>query len=284
MVKIVDLKNIIEETATLSEIASAYTEMSEMKIKQIRSAYERNARFYIEITYIYQHLMLTAANRNLIPPEGESKVLRVAITSNQRFFGTMNLDVINTFEEDSAKAEKISEATKISEKIVIGATGQEHYEAQNNHSIKEFIRFKNDMPNQDEIKDLLLKLHNYDKVYLYFPRFVTLLRQETGIIDITYKPEAHQMEGIDLDFIFEPELPDILDFFNKQVRTILFNRTMIETDLARTASRMLSMSGAHERAQIQIKNQTRLLDKREKLIRNSQLLEAIAGMQIWHRV
>ena len=55
MAKTVDLRNIIEETETLSEIASAYTEMSEMKIKQIRAAYELNARFYIEITYIYQH-------------------------------------------------------------------------------------------------------------------------------------------------------------------------------------------------------------------------------------
>src|SRR3990167_6421107 len=87
------------------------------------------------------------------------------------------------------------------------------------------------------------------------------------------------MEGIDLDFIFEPELPDILDFFNTQVRTILFNRTMIETDLARTASRMLSMSGAHERAQFQIKNQRQQLDKRARLIRNAQLLETVAGMR-----
>lgn len=279
MAKTVDLRNIIEETETLSEIASAYTEMSEMKIKQIRAAYELNARFYIEITYIYQHLMLTAANRKLLPPEGESKELRVAITSNQRFFGTMNLDVIDTFESDSA--------TKASDRIVVGATGREHYQAQNNHSIKEFIQFKRDNPDPEEITDLLTRFREYDKVFLYFPRFVTLLRQETGVIDITYKPEAHQMEGIDLDFIFEPELPDILDFFNTQVRTILFNRTMIETDLARTASRMLSMSGAHERAQFQIKNQRQQLDKRARLIRNAQLLETVAGMrsmQKWYKV
>ena len=279
MAKTVDLRNIIEETETLSEIASAYTEMSEMKIKQIRAAYELNARFYIEITYIYQHLMLTAANRKLLSPEGESKILSVAITSNQHFFGTMNLDVIDTFESDSA--------TKIADRIVVGATGREHYQAQNNHSIKEFIQFKRDNPDPEEITDLLTRFREYDKVFLYFPRFVTLLRQETGVIDITYKPEAHQMEGIDLDFIFEPELPDILDFFNTQVRTILFNRTMIETDLARTASRMLSMSGAHERAQFQIKNQRQQLDKRARLIRNAQLLETVAGMrsmQRWHKV
>jgi len=271
MAKTVDLRNIIEETETLSEIASAYTEMSEMKIKQIRSAYELNARFYIEITYIYQHLMLTAANRKLLSPEGESKILSVAITSNQHFFGTMNLDVIDTFDNDSA--------TKTLDRIVIGATGREHYQTQNNHSIKEFIQFKKDNPDPQEITDLLTRFHEYDKVLLYFPRFVTLLRQDTGIIDITYKPESHQMEGIDLDFIFEPELPDILDFFNTQVRTILFNRTMIETDLARTASRMLSMSGAHERAETQIKNQKQQLDKRAKLIRNAQLLETVAGMR-----
>ena len=272
----IDLKDVITETETLSQIASAYTEMSEMKIRNIRAQYERNARFYIEITYIYQHLMLTAANRNLLPPEGENKVLRVAITSNQRFFGTMNLDVINTYEQDSANTPN--------DKIVVGLTGREYYQAQNNNSIKEFIIFKKDIPDTEETENLLTKFHEYDKVFLYFPRFVTLLRQETGMIDITYKPEAHQMEGIDLDFIFEPELPDILDFFNNQVRTVLFNRTMIEIDLARTASRMLSMSGAHERAQQQLKAQKRQLNKRERLIRNARLLETVASMQRWQKI
>jgi len=271
-----DIRDIIEETETLSQIANAYTEMSEMKIRNIRTAYERNARFYIEITYIYQHLMLTAANRNLLPPEDKGNVLRMVVTSNQRFFGTMNEDVINTFEEDSVNGP--------ADKIVVGMTGREHYQAINDNSIKEFVIFKKDIPDIQETTDLLAKFHQYDKVFLYFPRFVTLLRQETGVIDITYKPEAHQMEGIDLDFIFEPELPDILDFFNNQVRTILFNRTMIETDLARTASRMLSMSGAHERAGQQLKIQKRELNKHERLIRNSQLLETVAGIKRWQKI
>ena len=83
----------------------------------------------------------------------------------------------------------------------------------------------------------------------------------------------------EINILFEPEYSEILGFFQTQVRSLLFLRVMLETDLARTAARLITMSGAEERASDVIKQKRSQLRKMQASIINTKLLETFNAMK-----
>ena len=81
--------------------------------------------------------------------------------------------------------------------------------------------------------------------------------------------------------LFEPELPKILEFFNRQVRRLLFIRIMLETDLSLTAARLLSMSAAEERSSDLIKEKQSEIRKTLSSFINAKLLETFSSIRSW---
>jgi F0F1-type ATP synthase gamma subunit len=110
------------------------------------------------------------------------------------------------------------------------------------------------------------------------------MTQEVGVMDITQADFDNRKDpDEDMHMIFEPELPKIVQFFNDQIRLILFNRILLEADLARTAARMLAMSAAEEHTNDMIKIQKRSLNKTIGSIKNRQLLETFSGSAKWKK-
>src|SRR3990172_5220638 len=96
---IADLKEELSDLFTFKYIAGAFTEASAVKLRKIRGSFEKNARFYSEITGLYRQIE-KSANRMAISKtqiEKSSKTLYIALSSNQRFFGNLNLDVVRVF-------------------------------------------------------------------------------------------------------------------------------------------------------------------------------------------
>jgi F0F1-type ATP synthase gamma subunit len=83
--------------------------------------------------------------------------------------------------------------------------------------------------------------------------------------------------------LFEPEVDKILAFFEKQIRTILFSRVILEADLARTAARMVTMNDASERCQDMMKQKHTEYLKVMRSFINRQLLDTFAGRSLWKK-
>lgn len=274
---ITELKEQLIELSTFKDISVAFTEASAVKIRKIRAMFEENRQFYDEISYLYHLVRLSAARQHIaVSPAaaGTGKAISVAVTSNLRFYGVINVDIIKTFLDESEK--------KHTGRIVIGSTGIDYIKSMRYKNDYETITFTKDNPTAMEITAFLEKVKDYDKVFLYYPKFVSLLFQSVGVMDITLA-EMVQQPGPEenIHVIFEPELPKILAFFQTQVRALLFQRVMLETDLARTAARLLTMSAAEERTQTLINEQKLKLRKLTSSFINAQLLEIFAGMKKW---
>src|SRR3989344_4740234 len=116
---IADLKEDPIDLTTFKYISMAFTEASAVKLRNIRSAFERNARFYEEVTHLYHIIELSAKRATLTPQISigptVKKTLSVAITSNSRFYGALNIEIMKVFLEATKRAE--------SDLIVIGTTG-----------------------------------------------------------------------------------------------------------------------------------------------------------------
>ena len=80
-------------------------------------------------------------------------------------------------------------------------------------------------------------------------------------------------------FIFEPELPKILHFFDTQVISLLIEQAFLESELSRTASRFISMDQAESEADRFINTQRKLKAVALRSLGNINILENYASLQ-----
>lgn len=282
MSKKTDIKQQINDLVTFKHISSAFTEASAVKLTNIRQAFKRNGRFFTDIIHIYnlvlanaQKQKITAASKDLV-----QKKITVALTSNQRFFGHLNTSIMQKFLNYSQKLS--------TDRLVIGTTGDSFMRASNYNFKYQNINFQSDSPTDEERRLFLEKIKDYASVTLFFPKFISIIRQDVGSIDISGQIEKQSSENKDsalnseeLNILFEPEFSKILIFFDQEVKMILFKRVILETELARTAARLLEMSQAEERTDYEISLKKVELRKVTSSMINANLLETFSGIKKW---
>lgn len=278
MPTVADLKLELEDATTLKLISSAFTEASASRIQKIKTQFETNQQFYDEISYVYHLIRESGKLMKLdrLKGKGGGKTLSVAVTSNQRFYGNLNVNIMRGFLDAIGRTE--------SDVLVIGLTGADFMRSNSYTKPYEHMIFVHDDPTPDETRSFLDKIMSYDTVMVYYPKFVSLVTQTVGMIDLTQAVSGTQKTPDDeIHILFEPEYGKILEFFQRQVRSLLFLHVMLEADLSRTAARLITMSGAEERSNDMIKEKKSDLRKIQASIANVKLLETFAGMTKWKK-
>ena len=73
-----EIKEQLESGLTLKFISNIFTEINATKIKKIRASFEKNRRFYDEITYAYQSIKVIANKSGFTVRKGEIVDLETA--------------------------------------------------------------------------------------------------------------------------------------------------------------------------------------------------------------
>lgn len=267
------LKNKYRSLTTLHSITGAYSDVSSFKIKTLKKSYDQNILFYEQVTQIYHSIRISAmfkrARKNKVVSDRplQPKTLHVALTSNKRFYGSLNKDIMDRVNERIMKTRD--------NRMIIGLTGIDFVRTLNDRAPYESLVFQADQPTQGEIMGLMNAFKSYDRVFVYYPKFVNMLTQSVARIDITYSPTSSVLPRHEIKYIFEPELPKILEFFKDQIRSILFSRVILETELARTAKRLVSMDSAEKRALDMMIETNLQIESEKKAVINRELIESI---------
>ena len=278
MPTISDLRLELDDATTLKLISSAFTESAASRIQRIKNKFETNRQFYDEISHVYHLVRLSGKNLRIkgMKEEKTGKTLTVAVTSNQRFYGNLNVNIMHEFLDAIGKAD-----TDI---LVIGTTGYDFMRSSGLTKPYEHMIFVHDDPTHEETSAFLDKIMPYETVTMYHPKFLSLVAQTVGMVDITQAVAANdKIPDNEIHILFEPEYGKILEFFQRQVRSLLFLHVMLEADLSRTAARLITMSGAEERSTDLIKQKKGELRKIQASIANVKLLETFAGMGQWKK-
>lgn len=272
----------LQDLETIRFIASALFDVSAEKIGRLRAAFEKNTAFYTDITSLYQTIKKTARARGELPPRSPTVVRSVAIafTSNARFYGAVNAEVMRTFTEAMRRDPKI-------DYIVIGKTGKAFLENDpENAKRSSYFSFEGDEPTSDEVKRLLENVMPYEQVQVYYPSFVNVFTQKVAVQDVAYAAEPETGDASpteETDYIFEPELLKILAFFETRVRYLLFQRVMLESELARTAARLFSMNRAQDRADESIVRARQAIRRDVDTFNDMRLLESFSAISKWKK-
>lgn len=276
----------LEDLETVQFVASALFDVSAEKIGRLRAAFEKNGLFYNDITDLYESVKHTALMRGELPTSTAGKMRRalVAFTSNVRFYGSVNTDVMLTFLERF-------EAEPDADVIIIGRTGKMFMESSEEvpHGVKiTYLSFEADEPTKIEMQQFLDSVAAYDEVHVFYPSFVSVFSQQVASVDIAHMAEEAHMtpapehaKGEEIDYIFEPELRQILGFFETRVRYLLFQRVALESELARTAARLFAMNRAQDQAEEEVVKVQRAIRKDVDSFNDARLLESFAAISKW---
>ena len=82
--------------------------------------------------------------------------------------------------------------------------------------------------------------------------------------------------------MFEPDLSEMVSFFNTQVRYILFERLLLETQISRVAARLVKMDTADQNAHDIIKLEMRTMRRIRTSFSSKRMLETVVGFIQWH--
>lgn len=265
------IEQALEEGQSLKQIAQAYSEIANLKIKRIRGEAERNRVFFKEISGVYGLVKALATKRkvNIIKPK---KMISIVLTSNYRFYGSINSDLLEFFIASTQKLD--------TDRIMLGKAAIDFFLAQPVFKNYRDVILKDDQPNTEELFNLVDIIKDYNQVLVFYSTLKTLLVQQPTVIDITASSQTlvQQDQIANFRFIFEPDLAKILAFFDSQILTLLMEGTFLESELSRTASRFISMDQAETASLKFIKEYEGLKAYAKRSLDNNTILENYASM------
>lgn len=269
-----EIDDAIEEGISLKTIAQAYSEIANLKLKNIRAAAERNRLFFQEIASVYGLVKQIAATRKVVLQKSK-KTVALIITSNYRFYGNINSSLIEYFVKNTEGIEM--------DRVIVGKVGIDHFKTTNTLPNLIPVMLKGDHPDTAELNALINIIKDYNQVLVFYTRIKTLLVQTPQVMDITASSQnIEEATGEKFRFIFEPELPKILAFFDSQILTLLLEATFLESEVSRTASRFISMDQAETEANKFIKEYKKVRAYTVRNKKNNQLLEGVAALRNVH--
>lgn len=269
-----EIQFTIEEGRALKDVALAYSEIASLTLRKIRQEVLRTRAFFTEVLNIYALIQQIASSKSLSNSRLRAKAgtISIIITSNNRFFGHMDKDVIQLF---------LNTKPEDSNVLVIGHGGIESLKTLKFASFTE-VEFKKDMPDPAEMASLVAKIKRHTKVLVYYAQFKTIMQQVATFVDITQSQAqalTNRFSSKASAFILEPEAEKILDFFDKQLTQVLLEQTFLEAELARTGSRLISMDQAQHNADEFLDEQQKLLLHAKRSLQNARILEVVASMK-----
>jgi len=269
MPQLEQLKNEIQDEEALLALTGAFTEVSASKIGRLKQEFDENQGFFQEVSDLYRLVKASSSTQKT----ASKGALAVAMTTNNRFYGVVNLEVMKKFLNDT-KNKKMA-------LLVVGKIGSSYLQSVDFEGRVEKMVFRRDVPKIADLEKLLERAKAYQKVLLFYPQFKTIYTQTPAVTDIAFSPTPTVQKTVEetVHFIFEPELPKIIEFFETQIRAILLQRVLLEVELSVTASRLQAMSRAHEHArEVLVKRRQQLIKKRHSQI-NARLLESLGRIK-----
>lgn len=276
----------LKATTSIKTITSIYEEIASLRMNQLKDEVARTSTFLDGVAEIYNHAK--SAYIDLIKSQKikkekvykelkfikrNGKTVLVFLSANEHLYGDLILNIWDKFREDKKAA--------ASDAAVVGTFGK--YLVKNESEVDQNIKYfdlDDDKPTQDQVNKILSYISKYEQIFVYYGKFITVLNQLPTKEQISGGTTLEQ-KGKAKKYLFEPSPLKILEFFETEIISALFNQKIFDHQLSRFASRMVAMHQATENANEIIKK----LDRQYKSIRRRTLdkkqQDIFAGIGLW---
>lgn len=268
------LKNNLEDATSLKLVTESLSEVAALRFRATRDQILHNKVFYTEVNKVYATLKQVANHRKLLAARAlpkNQRAISVLITSNYQFYGGLDYELTTYFSK--------MVQTYQTDKLVIGSTGKDYFSTLYPDRDFETVILQSDLPTSQEIDWLVKKVQPYQKILIFHAKFSSILHQAVDIADLSEPQAEKQMLVSDIDFIVEPELNKMLQFFETQVLGASLKSYFLQSNLSHTAARMIRMDQADEKAEKEISRQTQDVTRLRKKLQNLHILETFPSLR-----
>lgn len=237
----------------LKEIARAYEEIAAIKIRKVRDGVLQTRDFLAEINKIYQEVKVSYKKeverllkaKKIKDPNKftfltrNGKTLYVFVAANTGLYGGLIRNTFNLFYSEVVKTK--------ADVAIIGKVGLSLYQEKASAASIKYFDFPDQTVDDMKLEGIIKFLIEYEKIVVFYGEFKSLISQNPVAEDVSGNTTAEDEENIDrVKYLFEPTLEKVLEFFEMQIFSSIFEQAIRESQLAKFAARMVSLDAAYE--------------------------------------
>lgn len=286
MATLKEIRTRISAVKSIQKITKAMKMVAAAKLKKAQDKILSTRPYASKLDELFYHVIsLTdiASNKFLEEREIKSQLV-VTISSDRGMCGAFNTNILKFAANYINKSET---QTKV---VTIGKKSSDFFRKRNYSIVKSYDHIFNDLTIEfsNSIVDIIVKGYlekEYDKVVIIYNEFKSVVKQ--NVIKFDFLPfkfentdkrnfENHRFQT---DFIYEPDIKDILDYLIPKQLNIQFLKSLLESNAAEQGARMTSMETATNNAADLIRGLGIVYNKARQASITTELLEIVAGAE-----
>ncbi len=311
------LKEEIVSSNDLKMLTQAYQEHAIEQINFARYSVLSSREFAEELEEIFYNVktsyrsamleMMKSRHTKFNPllTAKKQKEVLVLITANNILYGDIILKIFRNFYDRARNTN--------ADIVVIGKLGKRMFEASELHKPYMYFEIPDSKISFPILQPLIHALMPYEKVTVFHGKFNNIISQDaiaeslSGDLsdrsgDLSERsadlskssgdlpdrenkspdsPNQNISNNQEIDFLFEPSLENIVQFFETQIFSLLLSQSIHEAQLARYASRVQAMESARNKMEKWIDSLIKQERKLKALEINKKQMQLFAGRKLW---
>lgn len=280
------LKEEISINSQLKLLTQAYQEHAIVQINLARFSVVSSREFMEELAEIFFNVKtsyelylkaLKSSNSKYYTDklEKNGREVIILLSSNGKFYGDLVTKVSRMFIEEARN--------KNVDLVIVGREGKSFYDDNGLKKPYAYFEIPDTNIKLEALKPLIDAIIPYKKATIFYGKFNNIITQEPVQSSLTGDIQGEKNNKPQENFLFEPSVEKIMEFFEGQIFSMLLSQTVNEGKLARFASRIKAM----ESAQNNLQRQLDLLVGRQRRLRgmgvNKRQLQLFAGRSLWNK-
>ncbi len=285
-----DKKDIQARTDTLNiliGLTEAYSQVSSQRMRKIREGVITSRDFYAAIDDLFRELRISQKRQvmQLIKKRKtedmvtflahNGKTASVFISANAGLYGDIIGRVFNKFITEVRQ--------KNTEVTIIGKFGLSLYLAAEPKRPYTYFDYPDYGDNSENLASIVRHLVSYEKIDIFYGKFKNLAYQDPVSVIISAETQLtkEDTEKNLPQYMYEPDLSEILAFFEGEMFTSTFEQALRESQLAKFSSRMVAMDAAGERVKGELKKVRIDQLKLAHYLSNKKQQSTFSSFQLW---
>lgn len=298
-----NLSRLLEEMAfytSVNEFMSTYQELAALQMQRVRDSILQTRRYmdglsdvFVDVRQSNYHKIKEMLEKNkrqnqaalqgknthltLSTLKKNGKSLAILISPDSKFSGDITRKVFAAFKnyyQDSPR-----------DVAIVGLVGERLFTQAFPNKDYQLFSLPEKMVDFSELIPLIKYAIAYEQVDIFYSRFFSLINQEpvsnnlTG--DTSFFDQTQTVDREKRNFLFEPPLQEMLEFFEIQVFSSLVRQALHESYLANLGSRIITLDAATQNVSAQNAKLNRRIVTAQRNISSRKQRERIAGITLW---
>jgi F-type H+-transporting ATPase subunit gamma len=285
MASLREIRKRIRSVKSTQKITGAMKLVAASKLRRAQDSITAARPYAIELGSLLHRLATRADSEPAAHPLLElrplKRVLLVVITSDRGLAGAFNANILRRAErflrEQGPRFDHLEIAT-------VGRKARDYFKKRKVATVRDFPGVFTDLRYEraSEIAEGLCKeyvAHDLDAVFLLYNEFKSAMMQRVVVQDLLPIVHEELPVGDDIDYLYEPDQPAVLDrLVPRYVATIVW-RSLLESWASEQGARMTAMDSATKNAKELVARYTLLYNRTRQASITRELMEIVSGAE-----